>query len=114
MRERNPELEVHPLLHERGNLDQELQNAPHKYPYGQRGSRILEVVPDDSHREEDRGNVQDNGRSSGQSKNMKAIEDSHRQGGQSDEEQIGENNAVQVHALVALFSPICSSSLWPP
>src|SRR5690242_8410973 len=101
MRKGNPELEVHSLLHKRGNLNQELQNAAHKYTYGQRGSRILEVMPDDSHREEDGCNVQDNGRSGGQAENMEAVEDSHRQGGQGDEEQIGENNAVQIYGLVA-------------
>src|SRR5205809_7475956 len=89
------------LPHQGGNLNQKLQDTPDEHPYCQGGGRIFEVMPNDSNGEEDGRNVQHHRRSRRQSKDVEAIEDSHRECRQGDKKQVRENNPVQVHGLVA-------------
>ena len=95
VRKRNAEIEMHALLHQRGHLHQELQRPADQNANRQRNRGTFEVVPDHSYGKENNGAVQQYRRGGGQSENMEAVQDAHGQRSQPNEEQVGENDAVQ-------------------
>ena len=98
--ERDAEGEVHSLPHEGRDLNQKLQDSANENSDGQRGSCILEMMPDDSHRKENGGNVKHDRCGRGQAKNVEAVKDPHGQRREGHKKEVGENNAVQVHSLI--------------
>src|SRR5579859_3276874 len=101
MLERNPKTELHSLLDEGRNLNQELKNSSDENPDRQRGRRISEVAPDNTDGKENCGNIQNYRSSRRQSKNMETIEDAHGQRGQGNKKQVRKDNPVQIYGHVS-------------
>ena len=104
MPEGNAESEAHTPLHQQGHLNQELESTTNEHPDSKRNCRVFEVPPDSPDRKKDDREVQENGRRRRKAENVEAIQNTHGERGQADEEQIREDDPVQVNGLVPLHT----------
>ena len=101
MRKRNPEFEFHSLPHQQRHLHKKLQDPAHKDSHDDGRRRILEVTPNNRECKHDRCQIQKDWSCGGQSKNVKAVQNAHRERRQRDEEQIRKYDSVQLNRLGA-------------
>src|SRR5437588_262161 len=101
MGKRDAESELHAPPDKGRHLNQELQDTPDENTDGKRSRGVLKMTPDDPYRKKNCRDIQKDRGGSGQTKNVKAVEDAHGQRRQSDKKQIREDDAVEINGLTA-------------